>query len=61
MESKQQDKPGGCCGGGKKRDPTIATGQSFKVGGSSKPRLKTGAAKSGQSAHTYSKENIIDV
>ena len=61
MESKQQDKPGGCCGGGKKRDATIVTGQSFKMGGSSQPRLKTGGAKSGQSAHQYSKENTVEV
>ena len=61
MESKQQDKSGGCCGGGKKRDATIVNGKSFKMGGSSQPRLKTGAGKSGQSAHAYSKENTIDV
>ena len=60
MEAKQQDKAGGCCGG-KKRDSTLVTGQSFKMGGSSQPRLKTGGGKSGQSGHTYSKENIIDV
>jgi len=52
MEAKQQDKAGGCCGG-KKRDSTLVTGQSFKMGGSSQPRLKTGGGKSGQSGHTY--------